>query len=131
MRAVSALQAGSQRVSTLALFSSQSFAIFLTFRAELGMRIELQSISFNGFMAGGTNTVGYVRGAAKGLIDLPHLLLIPPSQAVEKAEPILTGQAVHPLGILFDLTAFPLKMLEGCLDAFPPLPKPTGTGDHV
>jgi hypothetical protein len=95
------------------------------------MRIELQPIGFNGFMAGSTNAVSGVRGAAEGLIDLPDLFMIPASQAVEKPEPILIGKVVHPLGVLFDLTSFSLKVLKGCLNALSPLPKPIGTGDNL
>jgi hypothetical protein len=95
------------------------------------MRIELQPIGFNGFMAGGTNTVGTAWQAAEGSIDLPQFFMIPPHQTVEKPHPILIGEAVHPLGVLFDLNAFPLQVLKGCLNALTTLPKPLGTGGNV
>ena len=95
------------------------------------MRIELQSIGLDRFVTSSANTVGRVRGTAEGLIDLPHFFLVPPGQAVKQAEPVLIGKAIHPLGILFNLMSFPLKVLKSCFYALTPLPKPIGTGDDL
>jgi hypothetical protein len=75
------------------------------------MRIELQSFIFNRFMASRANAVPRGQATAERLINLPHFLMVPARQAVEKPKPILIGTIVHPLSILFDFVSFPLQVL--------------------
>ena len=111
MRAIPALETRSNRGRARQLIGSKAVVVFITFCAELRVRIEFQAIGFNGFVTGATKAVADAGCAAKGSFDLPHLFMIPARQTIEESKPILICAVVHPLCVLFDLVSFTLQML--------------------